>query len=582
MSFQTLTPQFSPASKPLLKGQAVIRHATANDEVAAHFDINVGWEKWALVSSFSSHDFGDLRMGRHGPDDYLRPFYVQRIDGKDLIVANEDPLLQRPSGYSQINMMQKVRFQPSDNWDLQYAFHYSETSSYARYDRHIRYRPNGMPRDGEWSYGPQIWMMNYFSASHNGKNAAYDQMHLRLAQQAFEESRISRGFNSNNRATRIENVNALSANLDFQKTLGARHTLFYGVEAVQNFVTSTGIDEDISTGEKEPGPARYPQATWASYAVYLSEQFKVSEKFLIQAGARYSQYQLHAEFDTTFYPFPFSEADLNAGSLSGSLGFVFRPTPKWALSLNASSGFRAPNVDDVGKVFDSEPGAVVVPNPNLRAEQAYNLEAGLARIIGENVKLEFSVYYTLLENAMVRRNFSLNDQDSIWYDGELSRVQAIQNAASAQVYGVQAGLEFKLPQGFSLSTDFNYQKGEEELDDGSRSPSRHAPPWFGMSRLSWTSGKASLQFNAVYSGAVAFADLPVEERGKPELYAKDADGNPWSPAWYTLNFKAMYAFAEHFSVSAGLENITDQRYRTYSSGIAAAGRNFILSLRANF
>jgi hemoglobin/transferrin/lactoferrin receptor protein len=38
---------------------------------------------------------------------------------------------------------------------------------------------------------------------------------------------------------------------------------------------------------------------------------------------------------------------------------------------------------------------------------------------------------------------------------------------------------------------------------------------------------------------------------------------------------------ENFEAYFGVENITDQRYRPYSSGISAAGRNFIGSLRLN-
>jgi hemoglobin/transferrin/lactoferrin receptor protein len=165
------------------------------------------------------------------------------------------------------------------------------------------------------------------------------------------------------------------------------------------------------------------------------------------------------------------------------------------------------------------------------------------------------------------------------YDGELSRVQAIQNAALARVYGIQAGVEIKLPYSFSLTSDLNVQKGTEELDDGAESPSRHAPPMFGNSRLNYSAEKLNLQFYAVYSGSKSYEDLPEEEKGKDYLYALDKNGNPWSPGWYTLNFKAMYNITEHFIMSAGLENITDQRYRTYSSGIAAAGRNFILGVR---
>lgn len=581
MSFQTLTPQISLSDNALITGKALARYSSANNEKTAHFDINVGWKKWASVTSFSANDFGDLRMGSHGPDEYLRPFYVERADSVDVVVTNNDSRVQRPSAYSQINMMQKLRFEPNKKWDFNYSFHYSETSEYARYDRHIRYK-NGFPRYGEWDYGPQKWMMNNLGVTHNGNNKIYDQLTFRLAHQYFEESRIDRDINKDIRHIRIEKVDAYSANLDFNKAIGAKHKLFYGVEAVQNDVKSTGIDEDISTGISEAGPARYPQATWASYAAYLSYQLRLSDQLLIQAGARYNQYILNAVFDTTFYKFSYTTASMNRGALTGSLGVVYRPTAKWAISANASTGFRSPNVDDAGKVFDSEPGAIVIPNPELSAENAYNAEIGIAKVFGDAVKLDLTGYYTILENALVRRDYTLNGEDSVFYNGTKSQVQAIQNAAVAKVYGIQAGIDIKLHSGFGFSSDFNYQVGEEELDDGTVSPSRHAPPWFGITRLIFSANKLNMQFYAVYSGEKKHEDMPMEEKGKTELYARDKNGDPWSPGWYTLNFKAMYQFTDNFSVSAGLENLTDQRYRPYSSGLAAPGRNFILSLKANF
>lgn len=581
MSFQTLTPQFSLEGSPLISGKAIARYASANQEQTGHFDVNVGWKKWALASSISSNNFGDLRMGSHGPEEYLRPFYVQRQDGVDVVVTNDDPRVQRPSGYSQINMMQKVRFQPSKQWDFQYGFHYSETSEYARYDRHIRYR-NGLPRYGEWAYGPQKWMMNNLNITHNGQNALYDQLSIRLARQGFEESRIDRDINKTERHIRIEEVDANSVNLDLRKTLNAKHNLFYGVEFVQNRVTSTGIDEDITTGVAADGPARYPQSDWVSYGVYVTDQFLVSDKFTLQGGLRYSHFGLDATFDTRFYPFPFTTANLNNGALTGSLGFVLRPSKGLVISANGATAIRSPNVDDVGKVFDSEPGAVVIPNPDLKPEYAWSGDVGIAKIFGNVLKIDLTGYYTRLDDALVRRDFTLNGQDSIDYDGTLSQVQAIQNAAVANVYGLQAGLELKLGAGFGFNTHFNFQKGEEELDNGETSPSRHAAPWFGHSRITFGARNLNMQLVLAYSGERRFEDMPEEEKGKTEIYAIDENGNPWSPGWYTLNFNAMYRMTDHLSVSAGLENLTDQRYRPFSSGIVAPGRNFILSLRANF
>ncbi len=582
MSFSTLVPELSLTDKTLVTGKAITRYSSANSEFTGHMDVNVGWKKWAFVTSFSANDFGDLKMGSNGPDEYLRPFYVQRQDSLDVVVTNDDPRMQRPSGYSQINMMQKLRFRPNEKWDFQYGFHYSETSDYSRYDRHIRYRSNGMPRYGEFAYGPQIWMMNNLQITHTASNKVYDQMIIRLARQYFEESRISRNFNNDSRERRIEKVDATSVNIDFAKALGKKNTLQYGLEYVSNAVTSIGWDDDIATGITVPGATRYPQSDWTSIAAFLTENFKVSEKFLISAGLRFNQYSMNCEFDTTFYPFPYTKADINNSALTGSLGFVYRPSEKWVITANAATAFRSPNVDDIGKVFDSEAGSVVVPNPDLEAEYAYSFDLGISKVFGESVKLDVNGYYTILQNAMVRRDFQLNGLDSIMYDGTLSQVQAIQNAAVANVYGVQLALEVKLSSGFGLQSQFNWQKGEEELDDATVSPSRHAAPWFGVSRLSYAKNNVTLQFYAQYSGAVTFENLPEEEKGKPEIYAKDEDGNLWSPSWYTLNFKVMYKFTEQLSVSGGIENMTDQRYRPYSSGLAGAGRNFIISLRANF
>ncbi|MBS1622242.1 MAG: TonB-dependent receptor [Bacteroidetes bacterium] len=581
MSFQTLTPQLSNDKKELITGTAVTRYETANNEKTAHLNVGVGWKKFGMISSFSSNDFGDLKMGSHGPDEYLRKVFAMRQNGSDVIVANENPEIQRPSGYSQMNLMQKFLYKPSDKWEIQYGFHYSETSEYARYDRHLRFK-NNIPRYGEWDYGPQKWMMNNINITHSGATSLYDEMTIRLAEQFFEESRISRNFNKPDRETRVEKVNAFSANLDFIKTIDTKNQLFYGLEWVVNDVNSTGINEDVINNTSSPGPSRYPQSNWSSYGIYLLDQYKISGKFLVQGAIRYNRYNLNAVFDTSFYPFPFTKAKLNHGAVTGSLGFVYRPTNSWMMNMNLSTAFRSPNVDDIGKVFDSEPGAVTVPNPNLKAEYAYNIDLGIARIFGKSVKLDLTGYYTTLKHAMVRRNYKLNGLDSIMYDGVFSQVQAIQNAAAAHVYGVQAGLEVKLPNGFGFFSDFNFQVGEEELDDGTTSPLRHAAPWFGISRITYKKNGLNLEFYAMYSGKRKFSDMPEEEKGKTEMYAIDKNGNPWSPGWYTLNFKVMYPFMNHLSVSGGVENITDQRYRPYSSGIVAPGRNLVLSLKATF
>ena len=583
MNFQTLTPQLAIGDIPLITGKVISRYSSANSEKTGHFNINIGLKKWAFVTSFSSMDFGDLQQGSNGPDEYIKSYYVARIDGKDQVITQKNPLLQIPSAYSQMNIMQKVRFKPNEKWDIQYGFHYSETSPYGRYDRHNRMK-KGHPKYAEWNYGPQKWMMNNLNITNHCDNLFYNEMSIRIAQQHFEESRIDRGFNKNDRTTNSEEVEAYSINLDFIKKLSTKHKLYYGAEYVLNDVTSNGLITDITTGENSVGPARYPNSTWTSIGVYVNDEYKVTDKFSLQTGLRYNQYILDANFTNNldFYPFSFSSAEINNGSLTGSIGGVYRPNSSTVISTNFGTAFRSPNVDDIGKVFDSEPGAVTVPNTELEAEYAYNIDIGVAKVFGDFLKIDATAYYTILNNAMVRRDFQLNGHDSIMYDGEMSRVQALQNAAVANVYGIQASLELKLNGGLSFSSDINYQVGEAEMNDGTTSPARHAAPLFGISRLNYKMKKLNLQLYSVYQAERKYDDLAISEQSKDEIYAKDSDGNNYSPAWCTLNIKAIYDISETFSVSTGIENLTDQRYRPYASGISAPGRNFILSLRANF
>jgi hemoglobin/transferrin/lactoferrin receptor protein len=89
-----------------------------------------------------------------------------------------------------------------------------------------------------------------------------------------------------------------------------------------------------------------------------------------------------------------------------------------------------------------------------------------------------------------------------------------------------------------------------------------------------------MELSSFYNSEINNKDLAPTEQAKPDIYAKDENGKPYSPSWYTLNLKASYQFSRHLLVTAGWENITDQRYRPYSSGIVSAGSNFIFSARA--
>jgi|UPI00082A2751 hemoglobin/transferrin/lactoferrin receptor protein len=580
MNFYTQRPHFSFTDSLAFSGKAAYRFASVNNESTSHVEFNFGQQKWASFTSFTYNNFDDLKMGEHGPDSYLRNNYVIQQNGMDVLVANDDPKKQVSTGYDQLNFLQKFAYRPNDIWNYNLGLYYSETSDYPRYDRLIRPTGDGQGlRSAEWYYGPQKWFMGNFQITKKGDSKFYDRVKLTTAYQFFEESRHDRGFGDVELFSTKEKVDALSMNLDFEnKKLGGLH-LYYGAEYVLNKVNSKGSMRNIETDEVERTASRYPDgSTWQTFAGYINGEYQVEPNFTLLSGIRYSQVWVDAEFEKTFYPFPFDEADIVTGALTGSLGFSWFPREDLQVTLNGSTGFRAPNIDDIGKIFDSEPGSVVVPNPDLEPEYAYNGEIGIRKNFSDRFVLKGSAYYTYLVDALVRRDFSFNGETEIDYNGELSNVQAIQNAAKAYVYGFEFGMEAFLDEHWSFSSNLTLTEGIEEDDDGTDSPARHAAPTFGDAHLVWQNKKIKADVFVNYNGEVSNADLALSEQSKGYIYASDANGNPYSPSWYTLNFRSQYQITNALKASLSLENMTNQRYRMYSSGIVAPGTNLILGL----
>ena len=584
MSFYTQQPELSYTDASTFKSNIITRYSTASDEKTGHFDFNLGYKKWGLVTNVSYTDFNDLRMGTNGPEDYLRPEFVLATSTGDVIIDNDNPKIQRYSGYNQLNLMQKIRYEPYENLGFDFGIYYSRTSDVPRYDRLIRYR-NDVLRSAEWHYGPQKWFMSNLQITKlSSRSNLYDKLKATLAYQNFQESRTDRDFQSSVRNIREEAVNAYSFNLDFEKTFSLKTRFFYGFEYVNNKIMSEGKEERIDTNSSSPTVSRYPDgASWQSAAIYSSIKYKPNSKFVFQSGLRFNHIISKANFreNNVYLNLPFESSTNNSGALTGTAGISWSPNRTIEWKLNASSAFRAPNIDDIGKVFDSEPGSVVVPNENLKPEYAYGGELGLKLNFNRDFIIDISSYYTYLNNALVRRDYTLNGETQIVYDGELSNVQAIQNASKAWIYGFEIGVMLAISDQLKLTSQYSAIGGTEENDDV-EVPIRHVAPNFGNTHLIWTGKDLKLDAFINYNNELSFNQLAPSEIEKDYIYALDSDGNPYAPSWYTVNFRTQYQMSEATTVTASLENITDQRYKTYSSGIAAPGRNFILALKYSF
>ena len=576
MDFHTKKAHLSTSDKINLKVNALARTSTANKEKTTHVDFNLGGTKIAFMAGYTYSGYDDLEMGSVGNESYRRLEYQEWQGNADIVIPNTNPDIQVESGYSQHNFTAKLRFQPTEELNVLFSNHTSVSSNVPRYDRLVEYH-SGNLRYGDWYYGPQKWMMNNVSVEWKPGNRLFDAMKIVAARQDFAESRHDRKFNDSVIRERYEEVIAYSLTADFEKEFDSS-IFFYGLEAITNDVNSTGEGRDIITGEKFPESSRYPDGDnrYNSFSAYAGIKYPVSESVFLNGGLRYNYTTLHSTFiDNSFYSFPFDEININNGALTGSLGAVWQIDEKTRVNIIGSTGFRAPNVDDAGKVFDSEPGAVIVPNPELKSEYAYNLDLGLTRDLFDVLHVELTGFITWLDNAMVRREFSFNGSDSIIYQGEMSQVLSIVNAGSATIYGGQFSLQLVPARNLRIKSNLNLTRGT----DNEGVPFRHVPPTYGSTHLIYENKRIKIDLYSDYNGEMSYENMAPSEVDKPHMYAEDEEGNPYSPSWYTFNLKASYQLGNKALINAGVENILDHRYRPYASGIASPGRNFIVALR---
>ena len=581
--FYTKDPRYALDDDLRVEANAFARYGSAASELTSHIDLNLGTRRFASLTSVTYSDFGDLRTGGTGNPAFggfgYRPVYADRINDQDTVIVNGDSTIQVGTAYSQLDVMQKFIFRQNERVSHQLNFQYSTSSDIPRYDRLTEPGGDGTGlRYAQWYYGPQDRLMAAYRLKVIADSRLYDRIRLLASYQNVKESRNDRRFGNDNLRHRYEEVGVTGANLDLEKHVGD-HEIRYGLEAYLNDVTSTAEVEDITTGELDALDTRYPDggSTMNSWSAYVTHTWEISEQLILNDGIRFNATQLSATFiDTTFFPFPYSSIEQNNSAVTGSLGLVWMPAEPWRFTLSASTGYRTPNVDDVSKVFDSEPGRVVVPNPELSPEYTYNLDLGISRLFADKVLVEVIGWGTLFRNALTIMPGTFNGEDSILYDGELSEVVQLTNAAKAYLYGVSATLRADITSGFSAFSTITYTYGRVETDT-TPYPLDHIPPVFGRTGCTLQLDKFRCDAYVMYQGWKRIEDYNIVGGEDNEQYA-----TPYGmPAWYTLNLKAGYAISEKLTLQAGIDNITDQHYRVFASGVSAPGRNLYLTVRAS-
>ncbi len=599
MDFHTVNPTWTPDKIPEVSANGLIKYGSAAEERTVHLNATFRSPKFTYFGGFSRTIQQDLLAGGWRTNAYKgnfeRPNYAARINGEDVLLENPNKDLQVGSGYNLWHTLHKFKWRANRFTDVSYTFHHSSTSDIPRYDRLVTPLSGADSlENAEWYYGPQSWTMHTMQVNNITPRSWSDQWRITAAFQDYEESRNDRKFGDSRLRTRTEQVDVYAVSVDVNKQLNDGD-LFYGVEFNLNKVNSEAFRQDIFSTVRTPATTRYPDdgSTYRTAAVYANWVHRLNARWLLNMGARYSIVRLVAETEN---PNPqlnvFDQVSLNNQAVNGMIGLVHQPNTFTKLGLTLSSGFRAPNVDDVGKIFEfdeDENGQplLVVPNSNLSPEYSYNQEFSFYQQLGA---WSFSAvaFNTLLTDPIVRGNFtiagsptaSIDEDDDATTPETVFGLRAQVNGSLAHIYGGSIQVKFQKDPRWRMASSLNFSDGRETATN---EPLRHTTPLFGQLTASFEENALSGQFYVQFSGNRWREKIPATEiNDKPYLYT--AEG---SPGWFTLNVKASYRYEIDnwpivYIFSAGVENMLDMHYRPYSSGISAPGRNFLVSVRISY
>ncbi|MGB1042058.1 MAG: TonB-dependent receptor [Tenacibaculum sp.] len=607
--YYTKTPSLS--EKNAVKGSSFLRYSSVNNEVTSTVSAELQFKKWASFTSVSHSTFGDLKMGEnrsHGFDDWGKVyFYSDNLNGNynENPVANSNVNIQRNTGFSQTDFLQKFFVPLSKNTDLKLNIQYSTSSNVPRFDKLTELKGDGSLKFAEWYYGPQKRLLISPRLEINPKKKWLEEGTITFAYQNVQESRIQRKFGSLDRTYREEEVDIFSVNGDFSVPLAKRRNLGYGFEVSYNDVSSTPSGEILQVNNgKIVGfngdfavQSRYPDggSSYLSTAIYADYRQDINSKSTLNTGLRGTHTVLKAKWiDDTFITLDESDIHVDNQSLTATIGYVYKPTKNWQFNSVISSGFRSPNIDDVGKVREKS-GRLTIPNTDLGPEFAYNFEIGLQKYFNQRkFRIGVNAYYTILDQIIIKSPaFGI---DPITYDGEtfVASEQTIlsnQNLGRAYITGFTASFQGKLHKNWNALGSVTYTKGHTFHKDWITSgPLSSIPPLFGRFDLNYSKNKFEAGANLVFNAKKDISDYNLVEgidnhTQTPivnENATNDADKYYGTPSWMTVGLYGKYEVNSNITLQTQITNLLDEHYKEFASGVSAPGRNVSVSLITKF
>lgn len=490
------------------------RTTTGNQEYSMRSSVDRCFGQNAITAGITMRQFGD-------------------------VLAGGDLKYQRPSGYKEFDV--DVKFVRKDKLGKWVAAHQSNN----QFDVPIFHR---MALENYKFYNTtlQARTLTYLKRSLVFSGKLFDEIELMAGRQNQHEHREFQKNNSNLLRTERDSVNTYFFTTKFYGKLHNRWQWVLGTDFYFDKVNSARTDADVALGTLKQIRGLYPNGSTQMQNSAFGYITKTGDRGLVRLGGRYNYTQI------TLQTLETGNVQYQKGAFVADGAGSFKVTKKLHLYGNVGTGFRSPNIDDMGTLgivdFRFE-----TPQYGLLPEYSFNKELGLKY---KSAKSQFNV--CVFHNAM---------------SGLISRIKAgsdsmqgypvyqKQNLGSSLIYGAELdwkhefGGHWVFGGGGSLIVGDNITGNE---------PMRRIPP---------AMCNAVLRYKL--NGSVSFSMNIIGARAQLRLAKGDIQDNRIGPAgtpgYFTGDLRCEMNF-KRATVDIAILNLRNQRYKTHGSGIYSMGR----------
>jgi outer membrane cobalamin receptor len=521
LHFFTEKPEFSAAS--LWRTTLGTRWAGQGMEQTWQAKSAYSSDKTAFIVSGSSRQFGDITRG----------------NGLGF---------QSPTAYDEWSYLAKIRQKINPHWTLEGLLQHTTQSHVPVYHKIVleNFLINEMDL--------QRYQKAYVRAQGTFESKAWSAVEVTVSRQNSLENRKLQKKGSTTLRAETDEVETLGLTGQVKSILGKNWSAVSGFDYYQDAVLSARADISTTLGTSKSLRGLYPNQSTYGYQSVFSLHHIDLDRWQIEAGLRYHR-GLATLPDTTV-----GQSKIQFGAWVYSLGLTRLLGNNLALFAQTNSGFRAPNLDDLGSLgivdFRYE-----LPAFDLKPEYSQNYELGL-KWQNSRFQNEISVFRTQLTNLITRIKTAQIIQGYPVY--------VKQNVDEAYVTGAEwAGL-LEINPAWKIRGQVSYVLGQNVTQN---EPLRRIPPMHGGVKVMRQQGHFQTGAELVFAGE------------QTRLSAGDKSDNRMNPmgtaGWAIVNAEASYLW-KSIRLSVQAQNLGDVDYRMHGSGINGVGRSVWAQLHCSF